>query len=351
MDLDLHVCKDGRLRACLPRGGRMVALEAVRKAFSRELDDLEFWSRLFESRIFFEDGLTVGGFLKSLRPWQDFFGKLIGKDVAAFIKEACSPRDASALEEDFKLDWVSIEKTCSFDPGFEYEHDAEMDLEEWLNSSKRMRLTGDWEVESYYSMSGFRKGMPESYAIDHSPMSELANVPIYLDSKMIISVDSSRHVEKTLGSSCVPFGDSSYGMRESHEGGRSVRYFRGNVAHKALDVIQGFFWWMPANPQARDRFNEMLKESIGSLDESLEEAASQESKEDSEGMKVSVAPGAFSGLAESARRLEEFWKAACSLDDEAVAKMGFPRQIDPPERRICGMPTDERDLGTPFLPI
>ena len=120
MDFDIYFCKDGILRAKYSDKYPMIPLNFIQQNLKQK--DLSFWSRWWESNVYFEDGLTVGKFLICLEPWAEFWGDMTLKNVSAYIAEVRKPYDISK-EKEKPLSWIGISYYTELDTSVEYKKD------------------------------------------------------------------------------------------------------------------------------------------------------------------------------------------------------------------------------------
>ncbi len=361
MDFSIYFCADGILRAKFTDGKPMIPVKFLQE--QTKLSDLSFWVRWWEHSVFFEKGLTVGKFLLCLEPWQEFWGEITCKNVAAYIKEVKKPIVVKEKKEDQQdMDWISIFYFTEMEVKKEYAKSDDNDLldrdiNEWLNAPKMVRLSGEWEIHSSYKVSGYVKGKEEHYSIDYTPMNELANVPIILNNKHLVHINDWSIGHYFGDKEERIFKENALGLCKT-EKENPVKFFVGEKYHRMREVVEGFFWWMYSNPVSRDDFVSYLKNSVDSIDHSEEEpeeiyennvvplfGSKEEKTEDVDSdldsgekkMKVKVADGAFSSIISEHERDKEYWDemlALASKENNVVLKIGKIEEALPIEKRV-----------------
>jgi hypothetical protein len=363
MDFDLYFCTDGILRAKLNDDKPMIPVKFLQDNGSHKGNDFRFWARWWECNTYFEEGLTVGKFLSCLEPWGEFWSDFTGKDIISYIKESRRPIVISKEEkkEDEKpLSWISITYHTDLSPISEYSDDDDIkdildDINGWFNKPKNTRLTGEWEINSSYKVSGFVEGKEEQYSIDYFPMNKLANIPIVLSDKHILYF-SNWKLNQILGEDKDHFfQNNAFGLCSTKEG--FTRFVIGNKIHNIKDIIEGFFWWFHSNPSSRNEFIETILERKEAIDEALDasldkenevlqsnvinlfdkksESINTESK--SKNMKVNIANNAFSPIIMSIERDKVYWEEMLEKaykNNNIVLKIGKVEKAKSPEKRI-----------------
>lgn len=358
MEYDIYFCNDGILRAKYTDKSPMIPLKFIQKEL--EQSDLTFWVRWWENNVYFEKGLTLGKFLICLEPWTKFWSEITLKNIGAYIAEVRKPYDISKNKEK-PLSWIGISYYTEIDPDVEFKKDdddlLDRDFGAWLNSPKESKLTGDWNIHSSYRVSGFIDGEEEQYSIDFTPMNELANLPIFLNNKQLLYVSDWR-MKKFFDNKDPLFAENPFGVVSLERNGHEVRFFEGEKYHKMRDVIEGFFWWMYAEPSTRDDFSEDLKDALNEIkdtkeiDENIKEKESSVESSEDKKMEVRIAPGAFDSLIAKSEREKDFWQDLLSVatkNNDVVLKIGLTAKAEPPESRYFGyIQKEKKDLSTIF---
>lgn len=179
MEYEIIFCSDGILRFKYTEKSKMFPAKFIQEKIQKT--DMSFWFEFWNNNTFFEKDLTIGNFLKCLEPWQDFLSQFTGKKVNEYILE--SKKLVNIKEKDFKLDWISLNYITEINPKIEYEKSSieEMkNFEKWLNTPKDRKLTGYFDIDSFYKLTGYKIGEQEQYCVEYSSMSDLKNIPFVL---------------------------------------------------------------------------------------------------------------------------------------------------------------------------
>lgn len=370
MDFTIYFCNDGTLRAKFSDNKPLIPVKFLQENGANQNNDLKFWSRWWESNVYFEEGLTVGKFLFCLEPWAQFWTDITGKNVAEYIKEARRPfllkKDNP---DDPPLDWVGLFYHTEASPSTEYDKTDddlfEKDINAWFQSKKDMRLTGEWEIYSSYKLSGFRKGVEEQYSIDYTPMNELANLPMILSNKQWLYF-SNWSMERVLGKTKGDiFKKDAFGVCSLPKA--KMKFLLGEKHHRMRDVVEGFFWWMYSTPARRQDFVDQLmdakydidamrdnhdvvvvdeKSNVVNLFDKNEEAEKEDSSDERK-LQVKVVPGAFDSLISAYEQDSEYWEDMLKLankQEKVVLKIGKTQEAKAPETRLFGYIVPEDDL-------
>jgi hypothetical protein len=373
MDFDLYFCTDGILRAKLNDDTPMIPVKFLQENGIYKGNDFRFWARWWECNTYFEEGLTIGKFLSGLEPWGEFWSDFTGKDIVSYIKESRRPI-AINEEEEKPLTWVSIAYHTDLSPISEYSDDDNFedildDINEWFNKPKNTRLTGEWEINSSYKVSGFVEGKEEQYSIDYSPMNKLANTPIVLSDKHILYF-SNWKLNQILGQNEDHFfQNNAFGLCSTKEG--FTKFVIGNKIHNIRDVVEGFFWWFHSNPTSRNKFIETLLERKDAIDEAIEASLEEkdevlesnviklfdkksentESESKKKTMKVNIANDTFSPIIMSLERDKTYWEEMLEKaykNNNIVLKIGKVEKAKSPEKRVFNyIVKDENDPANP----
>jgi hypothetical protein len=347
MEFDLYFCNDGVLRAKISDKKPLLPLSFIQA--KSEKSDLRFWSYWWGCNTYFEDGLTIATFLECLEPWKDFWGEFIGKDIGAYIKEARKP---IIVKEKNSIDWIGLSFKTEISPDISYEREGNEDLLAWINSDKKIKFNGDWEVDGYYQLSGYKNGYVEHYSVDSMAMNEIANIPLYLNNKQFIYV-SDYKIEDLLSEDKVLLNKTGFGIREiknENPDKKSFKYIRANKESSFRDIVEGFFWWFASNPIRREEFNEDIKKSIEECDW-FNNRIDKEDVNKEIISKVEIAPNAFSGIIKETNRKTDYWEEMIELakQENIMLKIGKYSSVGFPENRIFANIVQEEDLSTDYL--
>lgn len=377
MEFEIIFCTDGILRIKL--GNKpMIPAKFIHESHPKYKTDLGFWTRFWEEYTYFEEGLTVRQFLSCLEPWSEFFEELTHKKIQAFIDESKKPALVKD-DDEHPLTWISLSYMTEVELDMEFEPDDDReDISSWFNKEHNAKLTGDWEIHGFYKLTGYSGGYEEQYSIDHSPMTDLANLPLILEPKQLL-VLSNHSAKRILGQEYQMFKDESFGVRTlEHGSGYKTTYLQGERHHRFREVIEGFFWWFPHDPVSREKFNDSLKLSVSELDEMKELESMEEEKVDSNVVKlfkdtndvieddkqddkqdenkikkVVVAPGAFDSIIRQADSNTLFWEGLLekTKGNNVVLKIGELKKAVAPESRVFSSIVPVTDISTPYKKI
>lgn len=362
MEFNIYFCVDGILRAQFSPNKPMIPLKFIQDNSGFENKDLQFWSKWWESNVFFEEGLTISNFLFCLEPWANFWSDLTGKKVIEYIQEVRKPISIiKKNEEEIKLDWIGLFYYTEIDAETEYKKDEnednlmEKDLNKFFNSPKNIRLTGEWNIHSSYKLTGFVNGVEEQYSVDYTPMNELANIPFILSQKQWVYINDWQ-LPRILNSNKNLFTSNAFGICQVGKESK-MNFFTGDKSHNMRDVVEGFFWWLYSTPAKRENFLLDIKKSKESMDEMIEQENNEEQtnvvplfkqeKEDTKKLvheeknekklKVKVVPGAFDSLISSHTRDKQFWEEMLELSykhNNVIIKIGETKLNKEPEKRF-----------------
>lgn len=358
MEFKIYFCKDGVLRVKGPEKDPMIPLKTIQNLSPKALkeNDFKFWTTWWDSQVFFEEGLTVAKFLIALEPWEEFWGDFTQKDVAAYIKEARTPVAVTQKQDD--LDWISLYKYVELEPETKYHEDSELkesdDLLNWLNSPKKTKITGSWNLSMSYRLSGYVKGEEEQYSVEDSPIYDLANTLFVLSPSQVVCIPK-YGFKKHFGDNYELFSKEPYGVYDIKKGG--IYALKGDCYHKIKDIVEAFFWWRASTPEKRDEFVAELKASIEELDLETQDQTSEEAPSSEGPREIKIAPGAFDSMIERHDSISSIWKSwlkDAKKDSASVLKIGQARLAAPVEDRIFkyledNLEEDSKPKGSDFV--
>ena len=373
MNFNLVFCKDGVLRVFCAGSKVPLPLKFLQENHKTKNNDLAFMARWWEEDVSFEKGTTVGSFLRCLEPWQEFWKDLIAKDVPAYIAESRRPiivKKYDSEEErknDRPLDWIKLYFVTELSTSVHFEPREKGErFSAWLNSNKKVQFDGMWDIDSHCCLSGYHFGEVEQYSIDHTSMSELANVPFVLSNENITYVQD-HYVNKYLGKKSKLINPEAFGLRKLDEDQESgFNYILGYKKFNLRSVVEAFFWWFASNPERREEFTESLKESVKELDETLKNEKIKEgkTKEDEKeltkedtgikgDLKIKIAPGAFDGISERYDAEQNYWTNQVKLfkatPNKQVVRIGKIEKATPLENRVFASIVKKENYQTEFL--
>lgn len=340
---NIYFCADGILRSRGSENKPLIPLLTIQNILKE--DDITFWFKNWNSTIHFENGLTLCKFLQNIEPWVDFFSKFTGVHLSEYLQEVKKP---SLIKKDTSIDWIGIEFVTDVDADVEYERslDEKEDFLAWINSPKASRLSGKFNIDSHYKITGYKFGENEHYSIDHTPLNQLANCEVFLDPNQYV-IFSNFHYKKHLNTDFI--SDNAYGFIKHYDSKVMV----GEKFHRLKDVIEAFFWWMPATIQSREDFIQNLKDISDSIPLEVlgetkhsEDTDTDDTKKDKK-LEVKVMPGAFDSLIEHSHREKDFWDYIfenSKKDKSSILKLGKLSEQIVPETRLFNKVKTKEEL-------
>lgn len=370
MNFTLYFCADGILRARFSEDKPMIPVKFLQEQSSFKDNDFRFWTKWWESKTFFENGLTVSSFLKCLEPWGVFWSDLTGKDVVAYIKEVRKPVIVSNDPSEV-FDWIQLSHCIETDiesEFFESEEDKELfseDLNAWFNSAKKMRLTGEWNIYNTFTLHGFKNGEDINYGVEYTSINKLANVPLVLNPKITVSFNEHqlrRYYDKD-NASIIKKG--AFGVVKLD----NYFHLMGKKEFNIREIVEGFFWWMFSNPQKAETFLQSLKDDVDEIMDSdipelkntdsnvvslfpkSKELSKEEEQEAEEELKreVRVAPGAFDSIINRLNDDDEYWNEMLdkAKTEKIILKIGQTNNQNPVENRFFYKIITDKSISIP----
>ncbi len=257
MNYKLYFCADGILRVFYSAKNAIIPMTSFQQYEQKSSrNDFKFWVKWWNCETHFEEGTTLGSFLKCLEPWEDFFSDLTQKDVKAYIKESKTPRKIS---EESKIDWISLSYFQELQLDSEFERDLNDDwiddINKWLNSPKNLKFNGQWKHEGYYKLSGFKNEEEDHYGVDSIAFNELVNTPFILPHDCFICI---YNIYEPFFNNYEFISEKQYGIGEKQK----IKFMHIQKSHCFKEVIEGFFQELDYSPEIREINNEHLKEMI-----------------------------------------------------------------------------------------
>lgn len=370
MNFNLCFCADGILRASFSEDKPMIPVKFLQEQSSFKDNDFRFWTKWWESKTFFEDGLTVSSFLKCLEPWGVFWSDLTGKDVVAYIKEVRKPVIVSDDPSEV-FDWIQLSHCIEADMEsefFESDEDKELfseDLNAWFNSAKKMRLTGEWSIYNTFSLHGFKNGEDINYGVEYTSINKLANVPLILNPKIVFSLNEHQLRRYNNKENATIIKKGAFGVVKLD----TYFHLMGKKEFNIREIVEGFFWWMFSNPQKAETFLQSLKDDVDEImEQDIPETIKNESnvvsifsksgdlteedvKEAEEELKreVRIAPGAFDSIINRLNDDEEYWNDMLekAKSDKVIVKIGKTIHQTPPENRFFYKIVTDESISMP----
>lgn len=360
MDFTVYFCADGVLRALWADQSRLLPLKFLQEHSENRKSDLRFWSYWSNNTVCFEKGLTIAGFIRALEPWKEYWSDVLDKDLEAYLKELNTP--VLVKEDDEALDWACLFSSTEMRAETIWQHDEDENLFDF-NRPKHQALSGFWEKDTHYRLSGFRNNVNEHYGIDHLPLNSIANLPLYLsDIENIIMLDY--NVEDLAGENTTLLNHKGFGVRQIKSGDSSLKFITCKRTHSLLEVVEGFFWWFARTPEGREEMNNEIREALNTVKESIEEEKKSHlslvtdntkleqeiEQQEEQKLKIKVVPGAFDGLMSSWDKKNTLWDVMWEkyLKVSDNKRIGMIETARPPEHKVYGYTADLEDLQTPF---
>lgn len=332
INFQIVFCKDGVLRGKYNDNISLIPLTFVQNIHKQ--DDLSFWPACWDNTVLLEQEITFGMFLKCLEPWANFLGKIINRDLAGYIKESKKPL---LIKNQSNLDYIAIFKRNELEVAVETLRSED---DNWLDFGKprQKRLTGKWELNNFYNISGYKKNIEEHYGIDRIPMNEISNVPLILLNYEYLHVDQ-KQANKLLPGNKEFIGEKTYGLKkkEIKETGYVLEYLDCNSHHVFLTMLKGIFLYFATTITDREEINKEIQCAIDKFKQdniSIERKKSKQKK-----YKVEVMPGAFDGILNTFKEDSSYWKDLVEIakNDSAINVMDTKIKIGiEEEKRLYG---------------
>ena len=301
MSFSIVFCNDGILRVKHLDNQPLIPLIDFQNESKEE--DYPFMVKFWEDDTIFENGLTIGNFLNCLQPWENFWSLYTHKNISEYIKESKKP----AIVKPDRDKWyamITYSNEISAETKSNKSMDDFKDLNEFFNDKTPPTILPFWNVEGYYKLTGYKIEEVEHYTLDHTPINEIAHMPIILNPYQVLNVND--YVFDLYGNKeDFIINQKALGLREVKDKINDreyvFKYVLGHKTHKLREVIDAFFWWFSKNPDSRDEFNQSLMDSVANLhlEEDIEDNDLENNLNESEEPKelqVIIDEDAFSGL-------------------------------------------------------
>lgn len=330
MEFEIVFCTDGILR--FKFGNKpLIPVEFIQKE-SNYPEDVEFWFKYWNNLVIFEEGLTLSQFLMCLEPWSYFWSVLTQKDIQAFIDESKKP----CLVDNQLISWISLSYYNEFSLDIKYEQlsNETMNLDQSSNFSSKGFLTGLWNVQASYRLTGYKEGIMAHHCIEAYSMNTIGNLPLILVDEQIVLIEDFL-AKRILGNNYQMFSNNAYGIRNTghSEDLYKSHYLLGKKNHCLHEVIKGFFEWFPSNPSSRTQYveknvaKETEKSNIVSLFNNSQPLNTLDCLETS----------------------QYFWQQMsdkAKKNNHVIVKIGEIKKATPPENRIFSYIVEHADLST-----
>lgn len=348
MDGTVVFSKDGvlRFKHCAD-GSPSVPLILICDALGE--DPQRMFIQQLRKPVLLESGSTVGTFLLCLSPFAQTVTDLCDRDVQSYIDEIRKPS-----AESLAFDRCEIRRKVHF--GRKMYHEPmpdDVDFIEWINRDRGEPVWLDtYSISTDFDICGYTDGDVSNYSMSTS-IHKLKNVPL------VINRTAALLANKREATGTPLFNETAAGVSEHRWGtddrpnAATVLVAKGEsdeditVYEFIKTVIEVGLWFN--TPQGAIREHEMLAEmvkhlpDVTHLDEDEPEDADENSEgEETSGMTVSIAPGAFSGISSHYEREQEEWKELMSKISQIPS---MPIRIG---AIVEDVPTDDRAMGIIF---
>lgn len=290
IDVDLVFCNDSILRVKSYRHDKEIYYPLL-DLQSYYQEDASFIIRVLNQKTFFEKNTTLANAILALEPWQDFLSKYTDRDVDAYCVECKKPSDAKQA-----FSWLNISKYGSLSRHYQYRPMGDdEDIDDYLNSHDCWTETSLFNVEDGVHMSGVVEGENEQYSMSSIPFSEIKHTAITIENNKINTI-----LEKEIGKSVGEvhgFTVDKNGIVTFH----SPAEFTFEEVISAI-FVSGLFYRTPMTGKQYLAFNKMMMDATEEVENarpslSLVNEGTQPDEEEENHLTISIAPGAFDGLA------------------------------------------------------
>lgn len=348
------------MRAKYGNNNILIPIKFIQEQGSFKNNDFRFWTGWWNNECSFEKGTTIGSFFLCLEPWSTFWSDYVNVDLPAYISEIKTPTDISDI--DISIDYAELSFHNEIEPKVEYHPDNnklfQEDFEAWINSPKKYRLSGEWELSSHYKLIGFKNDEEGRYGIEDSPLNKISNLPLFLKEKQYICFSKWQYnkIIKPLENNL--FSNNSFGIKQYRD---DIDYLIADKFHHLKDVIDGFFSFFHTTPSTRNRFTEEVKEALLEAEQlnkqnivpsdNVVPLFPSQKNENQEMNIVSVNQKHIESIVDIDK---EFWENLLALaknNNNVVIKMGKIENATPEEFRIFATPSKnpEQFLPTDYI--
>lgn len=368
MDYKILFSKEGKLKIFYEKKDQfeLIDLHKLQQEFNQ--NDSEFWSYWSNKKTIFEPGTTIRSFMLCLEPWKDFFSKKLRIDLNSYLKEVKKSLFKVVKKENSNIipfkhneqtidleiqnqtfDWIELAHFLELTPQINYEHIDSSKFELFMKAKKQ--LTGKWEFNDFYSLTGFHKNDSDTYSVEGLSLIKIANVPLFLKQDSFLMIDNFYIKNKQL------LNSDCHGVYFEEK--NCYQNLIIDKEHIFKHVLNGFFKWFQFSPIERDEetaklqqlFNKVendfkindekkdnntiihLKSNIinQQADSNIEQNNHSDSQENKK-LDIKILPGAFDSVYESLieeRNMWENWKNKVTF--ESIQTIG---EHTPPEYRM-----------------
>lgn len=343
MDGTVIFSKDGILRFRSDSQATVaVPLELIQQA--EDTASYPFFLHLLRKRFVLEDGSTMGSFLLCLSPWAEVASALTDRNIQSYIDEIRKPSAEVPV-----FDRCEVRKKMRMSREMYHEPmPAGVDFFEWMNRPRGETVWLDtYQMEREYDISGYTAGDPSNYSLSTS-IHKLKNVPLVVNRQPVLLAS----VREDQGIGIIHSEAPGVSNHQPEGSNWTVLVAKAVVdedmtVHDLLQVVveDGLFFdtpqggigmtrWLAARPDAAEEEGLLDDE-----DTTEDEDEDIESAEDV-GMKVSVAPGAFDGIAAHVEREQSEWEllmAKIQPSGRLSYRIGAITEAVPVDDRASGM--------------
>lgn len=356
MCFNIYFCNDGILRGQLNESSPKIPIFYLQNKLN--LNDLNFWSSWGKYKTSFEEGLTIKTFIDCLEPWQDFLSHFLNVDMRSYIEESRKENCDVNLKKvnQPNLSWINLSYCTTIEPEIQYDKniDNKTDIIQWLNSPKKISLTGNWNMHGKYSLTGYKLNEIEHYSVEHTPLNELADIPLHLSKEHIIYF-SDFFLNKILPEENGIFNENSFGVRcasdkNNKDDKNKLKYLKAKKEHTFFEVLHGFWDWMSYSPIQRDELNAQLEKSLKEVELLHDNLSNEEVSNIIEDSNEIESDENIESFKSDYDKKQDFWNSLVKeLENKKnILRTGEIKESIPLENRVFLYLVEEKDLSTPY---
>jgi sulfur relay (sulfurtransferase) DsrC/TusE family protein len=252
-------CADGVLRVLVLdyNGSDLIPLKFLQENVFKIENDFEFMIKVSGCPVIFEDGLTVGNFLKCLDPWGKYFSEVTEKDVVAFIDESKKPYVVNDFAKKY---WVKITGSMSLSHTLNFSAGL---------CSTNVGLGNKWNIGGFIE-ARFSEYSISDFAGDHSffdlPVNQWSLCKIFMDPNFELSL----HNKKTFLNYLTLDKNDYNDLSDVEEIVSEFLAFTGSPVlieknMNFIEIVCGFFKNFKETPALRDKlveWNDSVREGL-----------------------------------------------------------------------------------------
>lgn len=335
-DFCFWVCSDGVLRVTVDNDKNKQLVDCSH-LISFYNDEYDFWFKFKNTPIKIEEGTTVLNFLKSIKPFEKFWGKFIGKNISAYIKEVSRPVAIENNKEKQIFDYVQIywHHYIENEVKTDYpENEDFSDIRKLFNTKYKRYTTSMVNAERYISILGFDNSNEEGYSLSFTNISEFRNAKIYLKDieQILLSKYTGDQNEESF------FNENTKFIKKYHsnEHDYDLYLLEKKAFYTINDLISGFFSSYEYEPQLRDEQKNILENIVSSYKKNNDFDNNNNNKksnvidiksnkeintEDNKDIKIDFAPGCFDSVINHYEEIDKFWNKVLQTNENKVIKI------------------------------